>query len=215
MNDQAPIHYRMRFAKTAAMRFTSHLDLYRTWERTMRRAGVPLAYSHGYNPRPRISLGDALPLGFTSDCEMVDFWLEEPREPEALVTQLRQALPPGLRVHEVKRVHERKPALQQRIVASEYEVVLDPEPGAQELEARVRGLLEAEALPRSRRGKEYDLRPLVEELEVQGADSGVRLRMRLSAREGATGRPDEVLLQMGYDPATARIHRTRLFLEEG
>ena len=57
---------RVTFAKTEPMRFTSHLDLFRAWERTFRRAGLPILFSQGYNPRPRMQLAAALPLGFTS-----------------------------------------------------------------------------------------------------------------------------------------------------
>ena len=68
---------RVTFSKTYHMRYTSHLDVHRTWERTLRRARLPLAYSQGFNPRPKINLAAALPLGFTSDCEIVEFWLDE------------------------------------------------------------------------------------------------------------------------------------------
>jgi radical SAM-linked protein len=64
------------FSKTGAMRFTGHLDLHRAWERTFRRAALPLAYSQGYNPRPKMNLASALPLGFTSECEVIDVRLE-------------------------------------------------------------------------------------------------------------------------------------------
>ena len=73
---------RLTFAKTEAMRFTGHLDLHHTWERTFRRAGLPLAYSQGFNPHPRLNLASALPLGFTSECEVIDVWLEQEMEPE-------------------------------------------------------------------------------------------------------------------------------------
>jgi len=63
---------RVKFAKTEPMRFTSHLDLYRAWERLLRRADVPLVFSQGYNPRPRIQLAAPLPLGITSNCEIID-----------------------------------------------------------------------------------------------------------------------------------------------
>ena len=59
------------------MRFTGHLDLHRAWERTFRRAGLPLAYSQGFNPHPRLNLASALPLGFTSEGEVIDVWLEQ------------------------------------------------------------------------------------------------------------------------------------------
>ena len=66
---------RVTFAKTEPMRFTSHLDLYRAWERMLRRAGFPLVFSQGYNPRPRLQLATPLPLGITSRFEIIDFWL--------------------------------------------------------------------------------------------------------------------------------------------
>jgi uncharacterized protein (DUF2344 family) len=66
---------RAEFAKTEAMRFTSHLDLYRAWERLLRRAGLPLQFSQGYNPRPKLQLAAPLPLGMTSQVEIIDFWL--------------------------------------------------------------------------------------------------------------------------------------------
>jgi radical SAM-linked protein len=68
---------RITFAKTEAMRFTGHLDLHRTWERCFRRARLPLAYTQGFNPHPRLNLAAALPLGFTSQGEMIDAWLEQ------------------------------------------------------------------------------------------------------------------------------------------
>ena len=67
---------RIGFAKNDLMRFTGHLDLHRSWERIFRRAGLPLAYTQGFSPHPRINLASALPLGFTSEAELVDVWLE-------------------------------------------------------------------------------------------------------------------------------------------
>ncbi|HLE27799.1 MAG TPA: TIGR03936 family radical SAM-associated protein, partial [Anaerolineales bacterium] len=71
---------RLTFAKTAAMKFSGHLDLHKTWERTLRRARLPLAYSQGFNPQPRLQLASALPLGFTSECEVLDAWMEAPQD---------------------------------------------------------------------------------------------------------------------------------------
>ena len=68
---------RITFHKTAAMRYTGHLDLHKTWERTIRRARLPLAYSQGYHPQPRLNVASALPLGFTSECELLDLWLAD------------------------------------------------------------------------------------------------------------------------------------------
>jgi radical SAM-linked protein len=66
---------RLVFAKDGPARFIGHLDLARTLERMLNRAQIPLAYTQGYNPRPRMQLATALPLGFTSECEIADIWL--------------------------------------------------------------------------------------------------------------------------------------------
>ncbi len=214
MAERIPYRYRIRFEKTAAMRFTGHLDLHRTLERTLRRAELPLAYSRGFTPHPRLSLAAALPLGCTGQAELAEVWLEREVDAHEATMRLQQAQPPGLRVLDLSPLPADLPALQNLVRAAEYEVTLREGPAPEDLAARVQALLAASSLPRQRRGKPYDLRPLIEELEVVLVEGEVRLRMRLAAREGASGRADEVLRALGCDPAHARIHRTRLLLGE-
>ncbi len=214
MNDIKRYRYRMLYSKTEAMRYTSHLDLHRTWERSLRRAGVPLAYSQGYNPRPRLNLGHALPLGYTSDYELADFWLETLIDPRELRQTMRQALPPGLCLHEVSLYPARQPALQQQIVSCVYKIHLEESLDEEDLQAAVDQLIQAEHLPRVRRGKSYDLRPLIESIDLKTVRGEPGFVMQLSAREGRTGRPDEVLLEMGLDPTHAHIHRTQQVLQQ-
>lgn len=197
---------RVRFGKHTPMRFTGHLDLARAWERLLRRAAVPLAYSKGFNPRPRLSLAAALPLGVTSECELVDMWLKGPAAPDDLMATLTAAAPPGLTVHSLKEVPLSSPPLQVDLAAVEYRARVQPR---HELAQRVQQLLAAGSLPRERRGKSYDLRPLVETIGLE-EDAVV---MRLRARPGMTGRPDEVLLALGVDPLAVHIHRTRLIFD--
>ena len=207
--------YRIRisFSKTSAMRYTSHLDLHRTWERTFRRAGISLAYSHGFNPHPRLQLACALPLGFTSDCELLDAWLiaEDYFEMDAR-DRLEKAVPPGLLVHRVTPVDLQSPALQTRVRSTRYlATLLEPIP---DLVQRVTDLLTTVSLPRLRRGKPYDLRPLIEDLHLvpSGKIDFQRLEMQLAARESHTGRPEEVLEALFLSPLSVRIHRTQLLL---
>ena len=204
---------RLTFAKTSAMRYTGHLDLHRTWERTIRRAGLPLAYSQGFNPHPRINLASALPLGFTGESEVVDIWLEEALPLDEVRAALDRAAPPGIQVTRIEQIDERTPTLQTVLEANEYTVTfLEPLPGLVDL---ISELLSAEILPRERRDKPYDLRPLILELRRLPDDEAgqQRLLARLSAREGATGRPEEVLLALGASPESARVHRTRLIFK--
>ena len=198
---------RIHFSKDGPLRFSGHLDLMRAWERLLRRAHVPVAYSQGFNPRPRLNLAAALPLGYTSECEMIDAWLDEPLRPDELLDRLKATTPPGLTVYAAHEVELKAKSPQSQLLSAEYRVRLASSP---DLAARVESLLAASTLPRERRGKSYDLRPLVEALELD--DEG--LWMRLSALPSATGRPDEVLLALELDPLALRIHRTKLLSKE-
>jgi len=205
------VRFRLTFRKMDGMRFTGTLDLQRSLERTIRRARLPLAYTQGFNPRPRLSLGAALPLGLTSDCELADIWLEEDRDQGGILEDLRVASPPGLEFLDLTVVPDDEPSLQQQIVAAEYLAEIEPSLDLREVEDRVESLLKLKTVLRERRGKPYDLRPLVEDLEVVSSKPArTALNMRLTAREGATGRPDEVVVALGLDPSAVRIRRTRL-----
>jgi radical SAM-linked protein len=205
---------RITFWKTEEMRYTGHLDLHRTWERTFRRAKLPIAYSQGYHPQPKISLAAALPLGFTSQAEIGDFWLEEDLPLETVEASLEQALPPGIKVEQLEVVTDKTPSLQTLVESTEYIVtILD---GCIQVEDRLVFVKQAVSIIRERRGKKYDLKPLIEKLELIENDAFDRLRilMQLAARSGATGRPEEVLAAMDIPVQSARIHRTRLFLKD-
>ena len=202
---------RLTFAKTAAMKYTGHLDTHLAWERTFRRAGLPLAYSQGFHPQPRIQLAAALPLGFTSDGEVADIWLEMPRALEMVRAALHAALPPGLHLVAVAEAPLDAPPLQTLVRSAEYSVQLQTPRSAAALDAAIADLLAQTTLPRVRRDKAYDLRPLIEALEREApAAAGQVLRLQLAAREGATGRPEAVVEALGADPLTARYHRRRL-----
>ena len=202
--------YRITFSKMEAMRFTGHLDLHRTWERTFRRAALPLAYSAGFNPQPKINIGAALPLGCLSEGDLIDVWLESEVDPLQVESSLRLAAPPGIRVDEVRPIEPTEPVLQSMVRAAVFEAVSANLAALDEIDRRIGALIEAEHLPRVRRGKSYDLRPLVEEIRWDRATS--KLWMRLVSRGGATGRPEEVLDALGLDPADFVIRRTGLVL---
>ena len=205
--------YRLTFCKEEQIRFTSHLDIHRAWERTFRRAMLPLAYKQGFNPRPRITIGSALPLGFTSSAELMDFWLEEDTDLKTIAKALNQAQAPGLPIREVMRITNKEPALQTQVQTAAYLIRLDEPPALGEIQAAVEALMAASSLPREWRGKTYDLRALIETLQVKQDNAEIGLEMTLSAGEGKTGRPTEVLLAIDIDPTFAHIQRTNLALD--
>jgi radical SAM-linked protein len=202
---------RITFSKQGALRYTGHLDLHKLWERAARRAGLPLSYSQGFHPQPRISLAAALPLGFSSRGEIMDIRLNEDLALEDISTRLNENLPTGIRVLEIENVDERTPALQTQVLSAVYETRFTEPVDASELTRKVQRIMMAESLIRERRGKTYDLRPLIEMLSViSEADGETWLKITLSARESATGRPEEVLDELGILQENARVERTLL-----
>jgi radical SAM-linked protein len=127
-----------------------------------------------------------------------------------LPTRLNATLPSGLQVVEVQQVDDRAPALQTQVSAAEYEVTLTEPIDRFELERRIDAVLESKSLPRERRGKMYDLRPLIDQLRLFSYD---KVFMRLAVREGATGRPEEVLDVLGIAYEGTRIERTHLIFQ--
>ena len=209
---------RITFAKQGALRYTGHLDLHKIWERAARRADLPLAYSQGFHPQPKISLASALPLGFSSRAEVLDMKLDADVSPDDICARLKAALPSGIQIQNVESVDENSPALQTQIVSAEYVVALTAAIQETDLKQRIEELMRAKSLPRERRGKPYDLRPLIEELNILRGQTSMpehtpplMISMRLTARQGATGRPEEVLGALGIPIEGMHIERTHLF----
>lgn len=206
---------RITFAKQGALRYIGHLDLHKLWESATRRAGIALAYSQGFHPQPKIQLASALPLGFSSRCEVADMWVEDDPSTAAALrdgdfqSRLQTSLPSGIIISQVTQVDERVPPLQTQVIASEFEVTLLDDVDVDALTRSLSAIIEADSIPRERRGKTYDLKPLIEELAFS-ATPAPSLRMRLTAREGATGRPEEVLAALGIPMEATRIERTKL-----
>jgi radical SAM-linked protein len=207
---QPPHRFRITFSKRDSLRFVGHLDLAKTWERVLRRAGMPLVYSQGFNPQPKMQLASALPLGVSSECELLDIWLTDPVDEAALPERLNEVSPPGLRSLEARLVPLKGPALQTMLESAEYRIVLD-EVTPDELAARVKVLLAQAHIERERRGKIYDLRPLI--LSLEAAEDGVCFA-RLALGQQGSARPDELVAALGLDPKQARYHRMALNLRD-
>jgi radical SAM-linked protein len=206
---QTLTRYRITYGRSGSMRYVGNLDMHTVWERTLRRARLPLAYSNGFNPRPRFHIACSLPMGASSQCELLDAWLVDAPDLKNICASLQKSAPPGLIVISGKSVSLSLPALQIQLLSSEFVVSLrDPLP-PEVLIQRVNELAASDSLPREKRNKPYDLRPLVEKIEVIPGHPQ-KIFMQLAAREGATGRPDEVLDALGIDPLTGEVERMKL-----
>lgn len=212
---EARFRIRVTYAKTGSLRFTGHLDMQRVWERTLRRSTLPVSFSQGFHPQVRLQLATSLPVGLTSSCELMDFWLENPTSPSDICAILCTVVPPGIGIQKVESVNLQEPPLQIRVVSAEYLAILDPTYLPAAIMDRVSELLASIALIRTRREKLYDLRPLIESLVIENpGESPVHLRMRLSARESGNGRPEEVLAALGIKFEESRVERIALHLKE-
>ena len=206
--------YRITFTRDSSIRFVGHLDLVKTWERILRRADLPVAYSQGFHPLPKITFASALPVGCTSEAELMDVVLAESLDPAAMVRRLTPTVPAGIGIASIVEVLLNAPALQAALRWAEYLVTVESGEAQGQIEARVQAFLAALTLPRERRGKSYDLRPLVLSLSVESVLPSVQLVMCLMADATAgTGRPDEVLAALGWDDVPAQIHRRKLGFE--
>ena len=207
---------RIRYTRDETLKYIGHLDMARTWQRIARRANLPLTYSEGFNPQPRMSFAAALPVGCTSDHEELDLVLWPPLAIAEVQERLDRALPAGMRVTSIAEMLLNAPALQMQLTAAEFEFTVQDESAVELVKERVPQLLAADEVMRDRRGKVYNLRPLVQALTIEPqSETMVKVRARLQATPEGTGRPDELAAALGLDPAVIQIKRTKLiFLDK-
>jgi len=203
--------YRINYSKLEGMRYTSNLDIHKMWERSFRRAKLPLKYSEGFHPQPKIQQANPLPLGFLSKHEMVDFYLEEKINVEILFSILPKVLPTGIEINSVEQIENNEPTIQKLTDACEYLVYNLDKVDLNTIKNSIEELLDKQTILRVRRGKSYDLRPLIISMELLPNENGI-IKMVLSAKDGATGRPDEVLNELDIPIENTRIIRQKTIL---
>lgn len=182
---------RIRFAKRGRLRFTSHRDFQRAFERALRRAGVPVAYSQGFTPHPKVSYAGAAPMGAASEAEYLEIAVAKECEPAAVAVALDAALPPGLDIVDV--VAAEDGSLADRLQASEWSIEL-PDAPVEELAAAVEAFLAEPVVEVQRMTKNgvrtLDARGAVVRMAVEGTRPTIRLVVR---HQTPTVRPDDVL----------------------
>lgn len=207
---------RVRFSKQGLARFFSHLDLQRTVERTLRRAGLPIAYSQGFNPHPRISYASALATGTSSEGEFMDVELTEEVAPAEFQARANACSPLGLRVEEVRRAPEQGDSLMALINAAAYRLELA---GTTEdaLREAAAALLERQEVVITKGGKKgphpVNIRPLLYGLSVEGASS---LRAVVATGPQGNLKPEELVtalraVKAGAELELAQAHRLMLY----
>jgi len=217
MMDKRMQRLRLKFSRSDEIKYISHLDLMRCWQRSLRRAGILLAYSEGFSPHPRLSLAAPLPIGVTSEAELMDITLQKPVSPYFLIQTLGEQLPQGIDVLEVEQMPLMIPSLQSQVRYAEYRVVVKASKSVGEMQTAITSLLQAERLPwqhmRDTGPRYYDLRALIKHIWlVSYHDSTFTLGMRLRCDPQGTGRPEQVSQALGLTEYPDSIHRTKLIL---
>lgn len=198
---------RIRYAKRGRLRFTSHRDIQRAFERALRRAAVPMAYSAGFSPHPKISWAGAAPTGTASEAEYVEIAVASLVAPEELREALDAALPPDLDILEI--IEAATPSLTDQLEASVWQIEL-PEADPAQVGRAVDAFLTAETVEVERLMKSgmrtFDTRSAVVSMSVQNGPDEARLKstssacaiLRVVVRHATPAvRPDDVLTGLG------------------
>ena len=222
--------FRVEFEKGASMRFISHLDLMRTWERALRRSGLPLAFTQGHHPHLKMSFGPPLPLGFRSRAEVFDLELTRPPGFD-LAERLNAVLPGGLRVTGFRPILYKNPSLMSQLEGASYRVRFPASylaeagiaPGElhSKLRERVTRLLSKDVVVVRRKSedkaREFDARPSIAAMHASLDEAPAVLDLHLRFTLRAAARPDDLLglLVPEADPRTVDVERTALWADRG
>lgn len=211
-NPQLPIvqKMRIRYAKRGRLRFTSHRDFGRAFERAIRRSRVPIAYSSGFTPHPKVSYAGATPTGTASEAEYLEIGLTQTWDPQRVHSALNESLPPGLDVLEV--VVATGPSLSDVLQASHWQIRVE-EVETDEVQRVVERFLNSDEViveRMTKRGlRSFDCRTVVVSLQVKTDATQQRCAIldAVVRHDTPSVRPDDILSGL-RDSCGLRIERT-------
>ncbi len=218
-NQPPPNHrFRITFVKKTQVKYISHLDTVLAWERALRRARIPLAYSHGFNPRPKIQVASGLPLGTIGSAEILDIIVTDPVDPADALARIAVSLPDGIAIRSIEEVPLKTSSLQSLLRRADYRAIVETKLSSDELTRRIEALLAADKVIQARRRKKrdeaIDLRPWLHTLRLEAMQDGQAvLIMQLTAGQFGNLRPEEILKALDLADNWAEIERTRLIFE--
>ena len=211
---------RLIYGINGALSYASVLDIGRLWERLLHRAQMPLAYTQGFNPHPRLQFAAALAVGYTSSYEVLDLLLSELVDPEEALGKLRAQCPAGLTILGVEQVPLDAPSPQATLRQMSYRLEIQTGASAAEIQDSFAVLLVQASFvyQRQRKGqtKSFDMRPLVGDIRYiceQSSRHIVELDLLFKA-EGSI-RPEEVIAALALPIERLAVHRSALFWGEG
>jgi radical SAM-linked protein len=208
---------RVRFTRGEEVKYISHLDIMRLWERSLNRAGIQVAYSEGFSPHPRLSLAAPLAVGVTGEAELLDIFISGNVTPHWFTDVVGNQLPSGIRIQGAQQISILLPSLQSQVRLAEYIVEIETEGGPEDTGLAISSLLSKDKLSwyheRDTGRREYDLRALIDDIHLVSADTvKCTLAMRLRCDSDGSGRPEQVTCALGFTGYPLSILRTRLIL---
>ena len=208
---------RIRFCRGQEVKFISHLDIIRLWQRALHRAEIPLAYSEGFSPHPRISLAAPLATGVTSEAELMDIFCTIWVSPHFFTQAVSRQLPAGIEILQVYPIALTMPSLQSQVCYAEYKVEVETEKESKDIETTLNSLLSLKHLPwqhqRDTGTRYYDLRYLIDELWlIRWHHPYCTIGMKLRCDNSGSGRPEQVTAALGLTHHPQFTHRTKLIL---
>lgn len=192
--DELAVRIRLKYSKTGRIRFLSHLDMITMFRRAIMRASIPVLFSHGYNPHPRISFGPPLSVGIESMAEYLDIEADPPIDLMEAVKAINRALPDGIRVIEAKIVPRKLLSLTGSIKRIVYRISI-PDGFTQGLSERIDELLSRTSIIIEKEGKKRDIRAAVESIVLSGEERP-HIDITLHESGGVHARVQDVIEQL-------------------
>ncbi|NTW71417.1 MAG: DUF2344 domain-containing protein [Eubacteriaceae bacterium] len=219
---------RMKFKKGEEIKYISHLDMQRMLQRTLRRAGVPIKYSEGFNPHPKLSFAMAMAVGMTSDCEYADIELEEYIDPEEFVKKANKSAPQGFIITKALVTEDNIPSLTSLVGSAEYILngVVSEHGTLDLIQSKIQMILEKESITIRKRNKKgkmgiKEIRPMIYTFQATSEEDGmVSIRCSVATGSKENLRPDVLIDLINEDELLIDkdkgmgIHRVLLGNEE-
>lgn len=197
----------LEFEKSGAAKYISHLDLQRAFSRAIRRSGVPVMLSKGFNPHYTVSFASALALGIESECEIAELVLDRDAHPGQLLIAFAAVMPPGLHAKRAAVLNERAPKLAASVYEAEYKAfVKSGDLG--KIKNALCDIMESKEITVNKNGKDINIRSMISSLRLNEC-----IDMRLGAAPSGSLRPDIVIeeIKKRAGEMQCRIVRTKLF----
>ena len=204
----------MRFSKGPEIRYISHLDMQRLFQRALRRAKLPVGYSQGFHPHMLLSFASAMPLGLCSRGEYAEIQLEQQTVPAAAMAQMNEVLLPGARILACRQMEEKEPSIGGRIAQAEYTLYPETAADIRQALADFTALAEIVISKKTKKGMaDVNVRPMIHQLFEQ--DGCIKATLSCSNSENLRADTLAGLLREYLGIHIGQIWREKLFIMEG